>query len=212
MLAVVGPLIGRLEWVVTLAMAAAICLALIFFADALVVGMGHVDPSDNWRDLLARACVCSQSVHMWRAWVVVSGTFVIVMAEAHHGLRHAADVRLRLELGILTFASLACMAFSVLGGAGRRSISEEALRTQALRQQEAFDTILDERDAEIKRLRVELASVRKQMVTREDSLRTLRTTVSSQSGELLKLLSQNHDMKDQLFEQDATHLAEKKDL
>mmetsp|Transcript_13174 Transcript_13174/g.34329 ORF Transcript_13174/g.34329 Transcript_13174/m.34329 type:complete len:213 (+) Transcript_13174:193-831(+) len=212
MMAFVGPVLAPLAWVIRFAMFASVCWALLFIMDALVVGASSVNPAEEWRDVLHRACAWGQSPHMRRAWMAVAAIFAIVMAEAHHGLNHAADVHLRLELGILTFSTLACMAFAMLGGAGRRSLSEEALRTQALRQQEAFSAMLDERDAEIKRLRVELAAVRKQMVTREDSLRTLRSTVSSQSGELLKLLSQNHDMKDQLTEQDSAQLAEKKEL
>lgn len=176
MLALAGPCATLARPAVELAMLAAVMAALVFTFDALVAI--DLDPSSSWRRtvfLLVRGVLSPVTLI---AGAVFSVLFVLSMAEAHHALPYAAEPVLRFELGISSFSFLVCRAFAVLGGAGRRTISEEALRGQALRQQAAFSMLLEEKEAELIRLRVELAA-------REDSLRTLRNQASSQLKEQL---------------------------
>ncbi|KAG8469350.1 hypothetical protein KFE25_007868 [Diacronema lutheri] len=212
MLALVGPCAAFVRPLIALVGTLTTAATLAFVADALVGGA--LDGASNWRRfvaLLVRVAL-SGPAHVVGATLCL--LFVLAMAEAHHALPYAAGLEARLELGVGALAFLCWRAFAVVGGAGRRSLSEEALRGQALRQQATFSMLLDEKDAELTRLRVELAAVRKVIVTREDSLRTLRQQASSQSLELVKMMAQTLELKEQLSDQDGGHetLARKKEL
>lgn len=148
------------------------------------------------------------------SWVVgcTAVAFVVSMAEAHHALAGAAPRDVRWAMGTACLALAAARAFAEVGGAGRRSLSEDALRSQALRQQETFTLLMESKDAEISRLRVDLAALRKTMITREDSLQAARRQLSSQSAEMVKLLAQHQDLREQLVESDAARAPHKKAL
>jgi hypothetical protein len=211
----IGPLVTLVAPGVRLVMISAVVVALMFSLDALVVGdPGAIEPSKHWRTAMYVLCSLSLSCAARTAGAGIGLLFVLSMAEAHHGLPLAAEAAIRLELGIAAFSLLVCSSFAVLGGAGRRSISEEALRSQAMRQQAAFLLMLDEKDAELTRLRVELAASRKINITRADSLRTLRQQASTQSAELVKLMAQSLEVQDDDLPSEDTSseaLARKKD-
>lgn len=194
MIALVGPCATLLAPAVELAMLAAVCAALAFVGDALVAA--QLEPSARWRRLVSLLVRAALSRAGSAAAAALCLLFVLSMAEAHHGLARAACPELRSELGVGAFALLVCRAFAVLGGAGRRSVSEEALRSQALRQQATFGALLEERDAELARLRAELADARTLLTTQEDSLRSLRAQALSQQVKMMELKEQLHELDD----------------
>jgi hypothetical protein len=187
-------------------MLSTVAAAITFVSDALAAG-GAKTESNNWRRLMFVLCTASLSRAAGVTRVALLLLFVVAMTEAHHGLYLAAEPSLRGELGVAALAAWVCAGFACVGGAGRRSLSEEALRKQALRQQETFARMLGDSEAEISRLRVELAASRKTLVTNLDSLRSLRQQAAMQSAEMVQLLAQTFELKDQLVEQDTGEVA-----
>ncbi|KAJ1633872.1 hypothetical protein T492DRAFT_977737 [Pavlovales sp. CCMP2436] len=214
MIALVGPLVTLAQPALNLVPLATFAPTIAFLFDVLVVGGMQSEPLPHWRHLMARLSSLGGTGAVAAIGAGLSGLFVLAMAEATHGLPRAAEAAVRYELGLCAMSVWVWRAFALLGGAGRRSISEGALRSQAMRSNTALMMILDEKDGELTRLRVELAAARKSLVTHEDSLRRLRSQSSTQSADLVSLMAQTLELRDQLSEADLGEdkLARKKGL